>query len=132
VHSELRNFGQYVRSLYPRGAAVAGSFVVTALLWAMDKWNPPWWKTSPSWSFFLLFFIITQYLAWRDVWLKMEESGTNLKQVKEAERERDIARGERDVALGERNVALGERDALQSRINASLSPSQPANSSGPS
>jgi hypothetical protein len=39
----------------------------------MDKWTPPWWKTSPSWLFPLLFgvgFMITQYLSWRDVWLK--------------------------------------------------------------
>jgi hypothetical protein len=113
VHSELRNFGQYVRSLYRHGAAVVGSFALTILLWAMDKWNPPWWETL------LLFgvgFMITQYLAWRDVWLKMGES----QQLKEAQRERDVARGKRDEARGERDEARGERDEARGERDAQV------------
>jgi hypothetical protein len=122
---------------------VAGSFFLTLLLWALDKKH--WWKTPPPWLSPLLIvvgIVITHYRAWREAWLKLEESYSQ--QLNEAHGERDDARGERDDARGERDDARGERDkcfeallkaererdALQSRI-ASLSPSRLANSPGP-
>jgi len=67
MHTELRNFGQYVRSVYRHGAAVGGSFALAELLWALDKWNPPW---KDHLLLLVGCFIIAQYLAWRDAWLK--------------------------------------------------------------
>lgn len=74
MHPELQTVGKYFRSLYQHGGAVAGSFLLTLALWGIGQWSPTFEKDKPEWLSPILIgagFVITNYLAWRENWLKL-------------------------------------------------------------